>query len=61
MSMLDDQQRATGDSQSQQLLLANFKTKLMTVRFHLDNLPLERTKAAEETLTDSITMQRRQH
>ncbi|WP_244665101.1 hypothetical protein [Candidatus Symbiopectobacterium sp. 'North America'] len=26
----------------------------MTVRFHLDNLLLERTKAAEETLTDSI-------
>lgn len=54
MSKLDDQLRATGDSQSQQLLLADFKTKLMTVRFHLDNLLLERTKAAEETLTDSI-------
>ncbi|MGL9734985.1 MAG: hypothetical protein ACR5LF_02475 [Symbiopectobacterium sp.] len=52
--MLDDQLRATGDSQLQQLLLAAFKTKLMTVRFHLDNLLLERTKAAEETLTDSI-------
>ncbi|MCW2488070.1 methyl-accepting chemotaxis protein [Candidatus Symbiopectobacterium sp. NZEC127] len=54
MSKLDDQLRATGDSQSQQLLLADFKTKLMTVRFHLNNLLLERTKAAEETLTDAI-------
>ncbi|MGL9720465.1 methyl-accepting chemotaxis protein [Symbiopectobacterium sp.] len=54
MSKLDDQLCATGDSQSQQLLLADFKTKLMTVRFHLDNLLMERTKAAEETLTDSI-------
>ncbi|MGK2888742.1 MAG: hypothetical protein ACSLEN_05430 [Candidatus Malihini olakiniferum] len=55
MSKLDDQLRETGDSQSQQLLLADFKTKLMTVRFHLDNLLLECIKAAEETLDPPLT------